>query len=100
MSTDPRPLPIPPEWAPYRSGLPIPVPPGGQLKGGGVSFAAHLGKPLGAALWDDLVGRCRVEWLNVIGPSDEEKSIGTFPGTATVYVDAAGVVGDVHLHPR
>ena len=68
--------------------------------GGGFRYKDHLGKPLTARLWEDLVHRACIRSLWVLPERGGEWCLGRGPGSATVYLDDEGNVADVYLVPH
>ena len=88
-----------PQWEAFRGNNHKRLPPSGIKRGGGVSFARHLGKLLSPELWEDLYERLGMISLRVYGPSDSEWADGRFQFHADVYLDEGGFVRDVCWHP-
>jgi hypothetical protein len=70
------------------------------LRFGGFFYSNHLGKPLTARLWEDLVERACVSSLWVLPIDGWQWCLGRGPGAATVYFDEQGLVKDIFLVPH
>jgi hypothetical protein len=69
-------------------------------RGGSVSFAEHLGKPLTERLWEDLYERLLCVAINIYGPGfDEQKTIGHMWGPGVwILLDGNYLVKDIQYH--
>lgn len=67
---------------------------------GMVSFAKHFGKPLTAELWEDLTERLCANQILIYRHNAEMWTLGWWPGTCIIHLDAAGMVADIEWAPR
>lgn len=88
-----------PDWEKYRGNNHHRFPTPDVICGGAVSFAAHIGKPLSARLWEDLVHRLQVTGMCVYRSNDEAWTVGWGPGHVCIYLDGDENVADIHFSP-
>ncbi|TMJ00859.1 MAG: hypothetical protein E6G97_18160 [Alphaproteobacteria bacterium] len=69
-------------------------------RGGAVSFTRHLGTPMNAKLWEDLVERLGCLGLRIYGPGfDGAWTMGFFGPGAFIYLDENFLVRDIEFQP-
>lgn len=91
------PTDLQPDWDRYRGNHHNTVPDPGIIRGGMVSFAAHVGKPLSPRLWEDLIFRLRGFRLRVYRDTDERWTDAWT--NCDVTVDENDVVLDIRYAP-
>jgi len=67
-------------------------------RGGAVSFAKHLGRPLTPELWEDVTERLGAMFVRVYRPNSEEWTDGC-SDTCIIRLDNEGLVRDIEWHP-
>jgi hypothetical protein len=88
-----------PRFFPYLGNHHEYLPRPGCTRGGGVSLASHMGKPLTARLWEDVTERLQAAKLLVYGPGfNEEWTIGHLCVTVIVRLDDNEMVDDIVLY--
>lgn len=91
--------PTEPDWAPYFGNNHRKLPPPQVAMGGGVSFGRHFGRPLGRALWEDLVYRLWIGGLCIYRPGDCQWCLGWSGRHCIIDLDEHDNVKDITFFP-
>ena len=89
-----------PQWEPFYGYNHNKLPDFGIIAGGGVRFAAHLGKELTKRLWEDLTVRLRVESIQIYRYGEGVPCVAANNNSVQIHLDVNGNVTDIYYTPN